>query len=423
MIKKWGGLRSHLFTVLFCVGFFGACAQAQPSETVVKTGIEVLREQAFTALEGKRVGLITNATGVDRDLVSTIDILYRAPNVQLVALYGPEHGVRGDVYAGDEIETNIDEKTSLPVFSLYGKTKKPTPEMLNQVDVLVYDIQDIGSRSYTYISTLALAIEAAAEQGIELMVLDRPNPLGGEKVAGNIVEEGYFSFVSQLPIPYIHGLTVGELAQMINGEGWMDGEGKAHLTVIPMEGWNRSMRFGETGLPWVPTSPHIPHTYSAYVYGATGIMGELGVLSEGVGYTLPFQVMGSEWADAQEVATAMYRLGLPGVTFRPVTYRPYYGRNKGEVLEGVQIHITDYDVVNLMDIQFYFMQVHHQLYPEVDVFELAKDNRIRFFDLVTGTDQIRKRFQQRYLVDDIRFYLDKDIDEFKTRSNLYYLYR
>mgnify|MGYP003043354258 CR=1 FL=1 len=185
----------------------------------IKTGIEVLKEKRFNILEGKRVGLITNPTGVDNHLISTIDILYKAPNVKLVALYGPEHGVRGDIHAGDKVADDKDPKTGIPVYSLYGATRKPTPEMLEGVDALVYDIQDNGCRSYTYISTMFLAMQAAAENNIEFIVLDRPNPLGGIKVEGNIVEEGFFSFVSQLPIPYIYGLTCGELAQMINGEG------------------------------------------------------------------------------------------------------------------------------------------------------------------------------------------------------------
>ena len=194
------------------------CAQ----KIKVKTGIEVLKDTNFRQLQGKRVGLITNPTGVDNNLKSTIDILHEAPGVQLVALYGPEHGVRGDVHAGDKIETFTDPNTGVPVFSLYGATRKPTKEMLEGVDVLVYDIQDIGCRSYTYISTMYLAMQAASENDIEFVVLDRPNPLGGQKVEGNLAEEGFISFVSQLKIPYVYGLTCGELAIMINGEGMID---------------------------------------------------------------------------------------------------------------------------------------------------------------------------------------------------------
>lgn len=221
------------------------------------TGIEVLKEQNFKLLEGKRVGLITNPTGVDVNLKSTIDLLNEAPNINLVALYGPEHGVRGNVYAGGTISNEIDEKTGLPVYSLYGKTRKPTPEMLKGIDMLVYDIQDVGCRSYTYISTLGLAMEAAAENNIEFVVLDRPNPLGGEKIEGVITEDPFISFVSQFKIPYIYGQTCGELALMLNEENFL--KKKCKLTVVKMKNWKRSMKWEDTGLEWIISSPHIPY--------------------------------------------------------------------------------------------------------------------------------------------------------------------
>ncbi|HRU63568.1 MAG TPA: DUF1343 domain-containing protein, partial [Paludibacteraceae bacterium] len=268
----------------------------------VMTGIEVLKEQNFKLLEGKRVGLITNPTGVDVNLKSTIDLLNEAPNVKLVALYGPEHGVRGNVYAGGTISNEIDEKTGLPVYSLYGKTRKPTPEMLKGIDMLVYDIQDVGCRSYTYISTLGLAMEAAAENNIEFVVLDRPNPLGGEKIEGNITEDAFISFVSQFKIPYIYGQTCGELAFMLNEENML--KKKCKLTIVKMKNWNREMKWEDTGLEWVIASPHIPHKHSSYFYPVTGILGELNYLSIGVGYTLPFEIVAAPWIKADELAKA-----------------------------------------------------------------------------------------------------------------------
>ena len=202
------------YILLAMIPFFAGTAFAQKIR--IQTGIEVLKNSNFKLLEGKRVGLITNPTGVDNQLKSTIDILHEAPNVNLVALFGPEHGVRGDVHAGDHVDNSSDPTTGLHVGSLYGKTRKATPDMLKGIDVLVYDIQDIGCRSFTYISTMGLAMEAAAENNIEFVVLDRPNPLGGLKVEGNLAEDGYISFVSQFKIPYLYGLTCGELAQMIN---------------------------------------------------------------------------------------------------------------------------------------------------------------------------------------------------------------
>ena len=203
---------------------------------------------------------------------STIDILHEAPNVNLVALYGPEHGVRGDVHAGDHVTDIKDATTGLPVYSLYGKTRKATPDMLKDVDVLVYDIQDIGCRSFTYISTMGLAMEAAAENGKEFIVLDRPNPVGGLKIEGNLVEDDCISFVSQFKIPYLYALTCGELALMLNGEKMLkDGE-QCNLHVVKMKGWKRKMDYTQTGLQWVPSSPHIPHPYSAFFYPVSGIL-------------------------------------------------------------------------------------------------------------------------------------------------------
>lgn len=323
----------------------------------VKTGIDVLRERGFEPLRGKRVGLITNPTGVDSRLRSTIDILHAAAGVQLVALYGPEHGVRGEYPAGELIDNKIDPTTGIPMFSLYGRTRKPTPEMLKGVDVLVYDIQDIGSRSYTYISTLGLAMEAAAENNIEFVVLDRPNPLGGLKFEGPLVEPAFISFVSQFPIPYVHGFTVGELARFLNEELMLANGVKCKLTVIEMEGWNRSMLFEDTGLQWVPSSPHIPHAHSAYYYPVSGILGELHVINIGVGYTLPFQTFAIDWVtNAGELTRRLNLLQIPGVIFRPTHYRAYYTDMKDKMLHGVQVHLTDVHRVPLSLIQFYVLQ-------------------------------------------------------------------
>ncbi len=386
----------------------------------VKTGIEVLKETNFKVLQGKRVGLITNPTGVDNNLKSTIDILHEVPNVQLVALYGPEHGVRGDVHAGDKIEDFKDPNTGVPVFSLYGATRKPTKEMLAGVDVLVYDIQDIGCRSYTYISTMYLAMQAAAENNIEFVVLDRPNPIGGQKVEGNLVEDGFFSFVSQLKIPYVYGLTCGELANMINAEMM---EKPCNLSVVKMKKWRRKMNFEATGLPWVPTSPHIPFAHSAYFYPVSGILGELDYMSIGVGYTLPFEMFAAKWINAEEFAKALNAKRLPGIIFRPIHLKPYYSVGQGQNYQGVQIHLTDFAKARLSDIQFHVMEVVAQLYPEHKVFEHAPENRFDMFDKVSGSDCIRKEFSKNHRFADIQSYWTKDEDTFRRLSKKYYLYR
>ncbi|MDX9748270.1 MAG: DUF1343 domain-containing protein [Paludibacter sp.] len=387
----------------------------------VKTGVEVLQAQNFRILEGKRVGLITNPTGVNSAFQSTIDILHAAPNVELVALFGPEHGVRGDVHAGDKVDNLTDKRTGLPVYSLYGATRKPTPEMLKGIDVLVYDIQDNGCRSFTYISTMGLAMEAAGEQGIEFVVLDRPNPLGGKKIEGNRTEPAFTSFVSQFPIPYIYGMTCGELAQMINAQKMIASTCK--LTVVKMKGWKRNMTWEKTGLPWIVASPHIPHKHSSYFYPVTGILGELGYLSIGVGYTLPFELVGSPWINAEVVSTALNNLKLKGVHFRPIHFKPFYATFKGEQCQGVQIHFTDYAAARLTEIQFYIMQEVSRLYPDKAIFDLANPSRFDMFDKVCGSDQIRLRFSEKHQVASILDYFRKDEENFRKASRPFYLYR
>lgn len=402
-----------LFLFFYSLPIFGQF------QHIVKTGIEVLRSHNFDEIKGKKVGLITNPTGVDSQLKSTIDILFEAKSVSLVALFGPEHGVRGEVNAGDKIENIIDPKTGLPIYSLYGSTHKPTNEMLKGIDVLVYDIQDIGCRSYTYISTLGKAMEAAAENDIEIIVLDRPNPLGGNKIEGSITEQDFFSFVSAFPIPYVYGLTVGELAILINEESYISK--KCKLKVVKMEGWKRNMNFRETGLKWIQTSPHVPYMETPFYYVASGILGELNPINIGIGYTLPFQLFGAEWIDADKMANAMNNLNLKGVLFRSVYFKPYYGKNTGKLLGGVQVYITDPDKVNLMSVQFYFLQEHHRLYPDIDILSMSED-RIKMFDKVCGTNIIREKFFANYRYDDIKKYLNKDVDKFRKISKKYYLY-
>jgi uncharacterized protein YbbC (DUF1343 family) len=387
----------------------------------IKTGLEVLKASNFKILEGKRVGLITNPTGFDNNLKSTIDVLHEAKNVKLVALFGPEHGVRGDVHAGDKVENMTDSKTGLPVFSLYGKTRKATPEMLKDIDVLVYDIQDIGSRSFTYISTMGLAMEAAAENNIEFIVLDRPNPLGGEKIEGNLTEDGFISFVSQFKIPYIYGLTCGELAVMLNEENMLGK--KCKLSVVEMEGWKRCMTFDETGLQWVPSSPHIPQPISAIAYPISGILGELGYMSIGVGYTIPFQMFAAEWVEAEKLAERLNSYELPGLIFRPLHLKPFYAVGVGKNLQGVQVHVMNYKNAALSDVQFWVMQAVAELWPEKAVFANASEGRYRMFDQVSGSDQIRLRFSKRHKFEDIKEYWYKDVESFRKLSQKYYLYK
>ena len=411
-------LRKYVLGVFL---FLGITAHAQ-----VYTGIDMLERYGFEELQGKRVGLVTNPSGVDRNLRSTIDVLHEAPGVQLVALYGPEHGVRGDAYAGDHVASGKDPKTGLPVYSLYGATRKPTPQMLKDIDVMVYDIQDVGTRSYTFISTLGLVMRACAEQDIEVMVLDRPNPLGGLKVEGSCVEPGFHSFVSEFRIPYVYGLTVGELAALINEEGLncgVDGKEaplKCRLSVIPMRGWERWMRYRDTGLPWILPSPNIPSMESAIGYPSAGVAGEFGYLNIGVGYTIPFQAFAAPWVDADKLKERLDSYGLPGVAFRTIHYKPISG-SAPELQHGVQFFYTDYDAATITLTQFYVMQALQELYPGRNPFKTLK--KTRMLDIICGTDYVRKEFGKRLKVEDIRDFWMKDAEAFKELSKDYYLYR
>lgn len=389
----------------------------------VKPGIEVLRDNGFASLQGKRVGLITNPTGVDNNLVSTVDILAKAPGVKLVGLYAPEHGVRGDVHAGDKVDGSVDKATGVPVYSIYGKTLKPTPEMLKDVDVLIYDIQDNGCRSYTFISTMGKAMEACAEQGKKFMVLDRPNPISGNKIEGNLVEDSCYSFVSQFPIPYIYGLTPGELARYLNEEGLIGKGDKVDLEVVPMEGYNRDMDFRATGMPWVLPSPHMPVPESCFYYPASGILGELYQISIGVGYTEPFKLFCAPWIDAEDLAKKLNDRDIPGVRFRPIHIKPFYSTGKGENLGGVETYITDVDKAPLSLIQFYVMDQLAQDYPQGRLFDSATQARKNMFDKVVGSKNIRPMFTKRYKVADIEQYWNKDNESFRAKSSKYHLYK
>lgn len=393
----------------------------------VKPGIEVLEESGFQALQGKRVGLVTNPSGVDRELRSTIDILAKAPGVKLVALYAPEHGVRGDIYAGGKVESGRDESTGLPVHSLYGSTRQPTKEMLNGVDIVVYDIQDVGTRSYTFISTLGLVMRTCAELGIPVMVLDRPNPLGGLKIEGPLVRDGFHSFVSQYKIPYIYGLTVGELATLINEEGLNRGQNgrsghlKCKLTVIPMEGWMREMLFNDTGLPWVLPSPNIPYPENAIGYPSAGLCGELyNYLNIGIGYTLPFGTFAEEWIDADKLKARLDSYQLPGVAWRTIHYKPISGRLNGKLVHGVQYFYTDYEAATITLTQFYVMQAVYELYGK-NPFKDAGD-RMSMFNKVCGTDFVSSTFGRSMKVSDIAGYWSADVDDFRRVAQKYYIY-
>jgi uncharacterized protein YbbC (DUF1343 family) len=321
-------------------------APVEAANTIVATGAKTQADAGFTAFAGRRIGLITNQTGlVGRDHV--VDLLWRTPGAKLTAIFAPEHGFRGTAEAGASVRDGRDPATGVPVFSLYGNTKRPTPAMLRDVDVLAFDIQDVGVRFYTYISTMGLAMQAAASARLPFHVLDRPNPLGGDDVSGFVLERARTSFVGQYPIPIVHGLTVAELARMIKGERWLPGLESLELAATPLIGWKRSMRWPATGLPWVATSPNIPSFESALVYPGIGIVGEA-LVNEGRGTPTPFSLFGAPWLDAGRMATHLNGLRLPGVRFEATVYTPRSIPNVaasprfvGQRVNGVRVVVTD----------------------------------------------------------------------------------
>ncbi len=293
---------------------------AQTASPKVTTGAEVLVRDRFAALTGKRVGLITNHTGqVGGERL--IDAMARASGVKLTAVLTPEHGLGGSVEAGAKVKSGTDAATGLPVFSLYGATSKPTPEMLAGLDILVFDMQEIGVRFYTYISTMGLAMQAAADAKLPFVVLDRPNPLGGTYVSGFVLERPLASFIGRFAIPQVHGLTVGELAAMIKDERLLRGLEKLELTVIPLEGWKRDMVWPDTGLPWVATSPNIPTFETALAYAGTGLFEET-TATEGRGTTAPFLLLGHPDINAAAVAAQVNAAGLPGIRIEATKFTP-----------------------------------------------------------------------------------------------------
>lgn len=406
--------KAVLFTFLMIWPLTAIPQQIQRGK--IKLGINVLLSENMDLLKGKRIGLVTNPTGVCSNLTSTIDTLNMRPDVNLVALFGPEHGVRGDRYAGQKISSYTDEKTGLPVWSLYGKTKKPTPIMLHDIDLLIFDMQDIGSRAYTYIYTMARTMEAAKENNIPILILDHPDPLDGELVEGPILKPAFRSFIGLYPIPSVYGMTIGELALYFNSEFKID----ADLTVISMRGWKRAMTFAQTGLIWIPTSPHVPNVETPFYIAATGCIGELQTVNVGVGYTLPFQLVGTPWLVAADFAAELNRRHLPGVFFRPAFYRPYYSTLAGQNLQGVQIHIIDFKTFKPMLTQIHILAAMKKLYPSQQIFD---QTRLAMFNKAMGTDFVLKAIQGGMTAGEIYATFENDITNFMKKRKKYLLYK
>ncbi|MEN8701942.1 DUF1343 domain-containing protein [Bacillus infantis] len=380
-------------------------------------GIEVLLDDQKELIEGKRVGLITNPTGVDQELNSIVDLLHNDPEVELTALYGPEHGVRGSAQAGEYVEFYTDDKTGLPVYSLYGATKKPTPEMLENVDVLLFDIQDVGTRFYTYIYTMAYAMEAAKENDIPFIVLDRPNPLGGTEVEGPVLETPYKSFVGNYEIPLRHGMTVGELAKLFNEEF----EIGADLTVVKMKGWKRDMYYDETGLQFVMPSPNMPTLDTALVYPGAALIEGTNV-SEGRGTTKPFELIGAPFINADNLAQQLNSLNMKGVSFRAASFTPSISKHAGKLSHGIQIHITDRDEFEPVKTGLHIVKSIHDLYPEDFAFRAEDSRGISFFDQLIGNGWVRDAIEEGKSVDWIESQWKDELKDFNKVRKAYLLY-
>ena len=344
--------------------FFVFCLKNLTSDEVkVQTGLDRIFQEPFCkALKGKKIGLITNQTAVNKNLESSVTLFCKhqeSCSFELVALFAPEHGLTGAQYAGKLVQ-NDKSKAGIPIYSLHGQTRRPTKEMLKNVNLLVFDIQDIGSRSYTYASTLCYVMEEAAKNKIPVMVLDRPNPINGIIVDGPFLEDAYRSFVGYVDIPYCHGLTIGELASYFNSEYKVG----VTLQIVPMLGWKREMSFEDTGLPWIPTSPNVPEATTPVYYPMTGPLGEFSLVSIGIGYTLPFKVVGAPWIDADAFVNALSYYKLSGIAFVPVHFRPFAGSFSKSECHGALLVVKDQKELSPIKVQYAILAALKRLYPE-----------------------------------------------------------
>lgn len=383
----------------------------------MRLGIDTLLTKYLHLVRGRRVGLITNHTGVNAHLESTIDLLNSHNEIELVALFGPEHGVRGGAQAGDKVKDSVDSQTGLPTYSLYGNRLTPTGAQLEGIEVLICDLQDLGCRFWTYSNTMAYSLAEAGRAGLDYLVLDRPNPLGGLAVEGNLVAEGFFSFVGGYPLPIRHGLTMGELAHYLNDTEAM----RARLHVIPLEGWSRGMYFDETGLCWVPPSPNMPTVETAVVYPGTCLF-EGTNLSEGRGTTKPFEWVGAPWLDGSAWARSLNSLGLPGVRFRPVYFTPTFHKHALQACEGVQIHVTDRQVFEPVRTGLHLVHSARAQDPVSFSWRPAGNDGHLHFDRLAGSSDARLALEREANPDEIMASWCSKVDIFRERREHFLLY-
>ena len=401
--------------------FLIGCNLPQNKNSEVKTGLDQVKDygQLFNK---KQIGIITNHTAYNSKNQFITEVFKNLESVKVTALFGPEHGIHGNAAAGVIVDSAIDENQNIPIYSLYGEHRKPTTEMLREIDLLVYDIQDVGSRYFTYIYTMALAMEAAAEQGIPFVVLDRPNPINGLKVEGNVLESGFTSFIGMYPLPVRHGMTTGELARMFNGEGWLEGGVKADLTVIPMKNWKRKMWYDQTGLNYVRPSPNLPTLFSATVYPGTCLL-EGSNVSEGRGTQMPFLIFGAPWIETGRLSQQLNQLNLAGIHFSDTLFTPVAIPGMAEnpkyqdtLCMGIKVSITDREKYVPYRSGIHIVKTIHDLYPEYFSW------RARHFDLLCGSDQVRLAIENGTNIDNLISSWQEPLDKFIRVREKYLLY-
>jgi beta-N-acetylhexosaminidase len=391
--------------------------ERQTIKRPIKIGNERLFDDHSSLISGKRLGLITNQSGVDLNLRLTADRLHEWPDCELAALFSPEHGVRGDHQDGVEVGSSVDARTGVPVHSLYGSRRQPDAAILAGLDALLFDIQDVGVRFYTYLYTMSLAMEASAQRGIPFIVLDRPNPVGGEILEGNVLDPAFASFVGKYPIPVRYGMTIGELARLMNGEFSIG----AQLHVVAMDGWQRAHFWEDTGLHWVPPSPNMPTATTALVYPGTCFI-EGTNLSEGRGTTKPFEQVGAPFIDSDRLAGVLNERQLPGVRFRAVHFTPSCDKYANESCAGVQLHVCERERFRPVTAGFELVSAVRREWPH-DFQWRVPVTGIHNFDKLAGTDRIRRVLDEADGLEKLRLEWEVECSEFARSSRSYLLYQ
>lgn len=417
-------MKQHIKIIFFNLLFVAliSCSNT-PAMKPVELGLDVLQINQFALLKNKKVGVITNQTGLDSKGQHIADIVHSAPEVELVALFGPEHGIRGNIEGGFTVSKQIDEQTGVPIFSLYGDTRKPTSEMLQNIDVLVFDIQDVGTRFYTYISTMALALEAAAENDIQFVVLDRPNPITGNIVEGPVLEEEFKSFVGIYPIALRHGMTVGELAILFNEEGYLKDGIKADLSVVPMNNWRRNTWYSELDLKWIRPSPNMPDPETALLYPGIGLL-EAAVISEGRGTSIPFKNIGAPWLDSATLVEELKKINFEGISFDTTSFIPIdmpgaavNPKFEGLRCKGLKLSVTE--PMSFMSVKFgvHLICLIRRMHP--DKFDWRS---VRGIDILAGTDEFRKSVDAGVAAEEILSSFELELEKFMAVRDKYLLY-